>query len=327
MSNHESKLTRRHVLQSTAGAAAGALTLATSSAAAKDKKKTEDDAPTALKGNINHSIVHWCFAKYWDVERACQVAKQLGCKSVELVAAEHWEMLKKYDLTCAIAPSHLFVQGLNNPRYQPGCIELIKKSIDNCADAGFKTVITFTGYAAETGDWAGGGNPDLSKLPPGERKVIDPDEGIKNCIAAAKQVAGYAEKKKVNLSLEMLNTRDHTHPMKGHPGYQGDHIDYCMEIINGVGSPRFGLLFDIYHVQIMDGDIIRRIGQCKEAINHIHTAGNPGRGELDDSQEINYTPCMKALTDIGYKGYVGHEFIPTRDPLAGLKQAVKVCDV
>jgi hydroxypyruvate isomerase len=112
-----------------------------------------------------------------------------------------------------------------------------------------------------------------------------------------------------------------------HPGYQGDHVDYCMQIINQVGSPRLGLLFDIYHVQIMDGDLIRRIQQCGEAINHVHTAGNPGRGELDANQEINYPAVMKALVDNGYKGYVGHEFIPTREPWQGLQEAVRVCDV
>jgi hydroxypyruvate isomerase len=115
--------------------------------------------------------------------------------------------------------------------------------------------------------------------------------------------------------------------MKGHPGYQGDHIDYCMEIIKQVGSPRLKLLFDIYHVQIMDGDVITRIRQCGEHIGHIHTAGNPGRCELDDNQEINYKPIMKALKAIGYQGYVGQEFIPTRDPLQGLKEAVALCAI
>jgi hydroxypyruvate isomerase len=166
----------------------------------------------------------------------------------------------------------------------------------------------------------------LSKLPSG-RRVIDPDEGLKNCVAGFKRVVGYAEKKQINLAIEMLNTRASDHPMKGHPGYQGDHVDYCMDIIRQVGSPRLGLLFDIYHVQIMDGDIIRRIRQCGEAIKHVHTAGNPGRGELDETQEINFPPIMKALIDIGYQGFVGHEFIPTRDPLAGLTQAVRLCDV
>ena len=125
-----------------------------------------------------------------------------------------------------------------------------------------------------------------------------------------KKIVGYAEKKKVTLCLEMLNTRDDSHPMKGHPGYQGDHTDYCIDIIKRVGSPRLKLLFDIYHVQIMDGDVIRRIRQHKEYIGHVHTAGNPGRGELDDTQEINYPPIMQALVEVGYTGYVGQEFIP-----------------
>jgi hydroxypyruvate isomerase len=310
---------RRQLLRTAAGAtAAGAMAMAVPTGAAGEK--------AATKGRIKQSIVEWCFADYWDMEEMCKIAVKLGCKSIELVGPEHWPTLKKYGLECAIAPSHLFVQGMNNPRYQPACIEMLKKSIDDCADAGFKTVITFTGYSQESGEWADGGIPDLDKLPK-NRPVIEPDEGIKNCVAGIKSVVGYAEKKKVNLSLEILNTRVTDHPMKGHPGYQGDHVDYCTEIINGVGSPRFGLLFDIYHVQIMDGDIIRRIHQCDEAINHVHTAGNPGRNELDANQEINFPACMKALVDIGYKGFVGQEFIPTRDPLKGLTEAVKLCDV
>ena len=134
-------------------------------------------------------------------------------------------------------------------------------------------------------------------------------------------------RKGVNVCLEMLNSRVGGHPDKGHPGYQGDHIDYCMEILNAVGSPNIKLLFDVYHVQIMDGDIIQRIHQCGDMIGHIHTAGNPGRGELDENQEINYPPVMKALLDINYKGFVGQEFIPTGDPLTGLRQAVELCDV
>jgi hydroxypyruvate isomerase len=312
-------INRRQLLRTAAGAtAAGALAVA-GVADAGEKK-------AATKGRINHSIVQWCFADYWDMDEMCIIAKKLGCKSVELVAPEDWPTLKKHGLECAIAPSHLFVQGMNNPRYQPACIDMLQKSIDKCADAGFKTVITFTGFAEETGNWAGGANPDLDKLPKNQ-PVIEPDDGIKNCVNGFKKIVGYAEKKKVNLSLEILNTRVTDHPMKGHPGYQGDHVDYCMEIINQVGSPRFGLLFDIYHVQIMDGDVIRRIHECGEAINHVHTAGNPGRNELDKNQEINFPPCMKALLDIGYRGFVGQEFIPTRDPLEGLTQAIKLCDV
>ena len=153
------------------------------------------------------------------------------------------------------------------------------------------------------------------------------EEGARNCINGFKKIAGYAEKKGVTVCLEMLNSRVGDHPDKGHPGYQGDHIDYCMDILKAVGSPRVKLLFDVYHVQIMDGDVIRRIGECGDMIGHVHTAGNPGRGELDHSQELNYPPIMQALLDIGYKGFVGQEFIPTGDPLTSLRQAVELCDV
>ena len=318
--NEPTSLNRRQLLQTAAGATAAGALLAAGTATAGQKSEG------ATKGRIKQSIVQWCFADYWDLDPLCKIAQRLGCRSVELVEPEHWPTLKKYGLACAIAPSHLFMQGMNNPRYQPACIEMLRKSIDACPDAAFPTVITFTGFAEETGPWADGANPDLEKLP-ANRRVIEPDEGVANCVAGFKQIVGYAEKKKVNLSLEILNTRVTDHPMKGHPGYQGDHVDYCMEIIRRVCSPRLGLLFEIYHVQIMDGDIIRRIHECGEAINHVHTAGNPGRGELDEHQEINFAPCMEALIDIGYRGYVGQEFIPTRDPLEGLSRAVKLCDV
>ncbi len=305
-------ITRRQVLQ---GIPLGAATLAGSVFAGETKSVDK----VATKGRINHSVVHWCFEKYWDVEQAARIAKQLGCKSVELIDPKLWPILKKHGLTCAIAPIDMspdppFLKGMNNPAHHQRVIAETKKSIDACAEFGVESVIGFTGYKYR----------DATDSHSGE---ISPEEGVKNCVAGFKKLIGYAEKKKVNVCLEMLNTRDHSHPMKGHPGYQGDHTEYCIEIIKKVGSPRMKLLFDIYHVQIMDGDIIRRIRQHKEYIGHVHTAGNPGRAELDDRQEINFPPIMKALVEVGYNGYVGHEFIPTRDPLAGLKQAIALCDV
>ncbi len=312
---------RRQLFQVAVGAAGG---MALAGVAPAAEPAAEDPA---LKGNIQHSIVSWCFEPHWSLDEMCKNARQLGCKSVELGQPATWPTVKKYGLTCAIAPSHLFIQGMNNPKYQPGCLEILRTRIDQAADAGVKTVITFTGHAEDSGPWNHGANPDLKTLPP-DRPKIDAETGVKNCVAGFKEIVGYAEKKKINLAMEMLNSRVTSHPMKGHPGFQGDHIDYCMRIVNQVGSPRFGLLFDLYHVQIMDGDIITRIRQCKDAIKHVHTAGVPGRGELDDTQEIYYPPCMKALLEIGYQGYVGHEFIPQRaEPFAGLKQAIAVCDV
>ena len=262
------------------------------------------------RGRLKQSVVHWCFADYWTVEEAAKVARKLGCKSVEIIGPEHWPTLAKYGLTCAMAtidlsPDPPFVKGMNNPKYQPRVIAETRKAIDASADFGCPNVISFTGM----------------------RENIPDDVGMKNCIEGYKKIIGHAEKKKVNICLEMLNTRDDTDPMKGHPGYQGDHTEYCVEIIRKVGSPRMKLLFDIYHVQVMDGDVIRRIHQYKDLIAHIHTAGNPGRGEIDGTQEIQYRPIMEALVDIGFDGYVGQEFIPTRDPYTGLREAVALCDV
>jgi len=298
---HE-RISRRRMLQITAGiGAAGAAVLTVPSCAERTKT-------VATKGRINQSIVHWCFAKYWDVEKACQIAKQLGCKSVELVGPGDFATLKKYGLTCAIAPNGMpdppFVKGFNNPKYHDMVIGKTRETIDACAEYNFPSVIAFTGF----------------------REDIPDDVGLKNCVSGFKKIVGYAEKKKVNLCLEILNSRVAIE-MQGHPGYQGDHTDYCIEIIKQVGSPRMKLLFDIYHVQIMDGDIISRIRQYKDYIGHYHTAGNPGRGELDDKQEINYKPIMEEIVRTGYTGYVGQEFIPTRDPLEGLTEAVVLCDV
>ncbi|HEV7281853.1 MAG TPA: TIM barrel protein [Pirellulaceae bacterium] len=306
---------RRRLLQSSAVAAAALAATASLSGDEPAPKESPAPEPRARNGRVKQSFVHWCWKEYWDVPTMCAHAKTLGCESVELVPVEHFKTIKENGLTCAIASSHGFVKGMNDPAHHEYCIEKLTASIDACAEYGFPTVITFTGFAK---------SPDPK---PGERTTaIDPEEGIANCVAGFKKIVGYAEKKGVNLSLEMLNSRVDEN-MKGHPGYQGDHVDYCMQILRQVGSPRLGLLFDIYHVQIMDGDVIRRIGECGEFINHVHTAGNPGRCELDAPQEINYPPIIKALAESGYQGYVGHEFIPTRDPWDGLEKAVRMCDV
>ena len=289
-------LNRRHVLQ--LGAAATV-------AASAHPVLSAVEGP-ALKGRIKHSLVHWCYKDHFPSFAAfCATARQLGCKSLELCPTDLWPTLKEHGLTCAISSSHGFVKGLNNPNYWDECKATLRKRIEESAAFGCPSVITFTGM----------------------REDIPDDFGAKNCVAALKSLAGFAEEKKVTLCLEMLNTRASDHPMKGHPGYQGDHTEYCVDILKQVGSPRVKLLFDVYHVQIMDGDVIRRIHEHKDWIAHIHTAGNPGRGELDSTQEIHYPPIMQALVDIGYQGYVGHEFIPTREVVTGLREAVAWCDV
>ena len=249
-------------------------------------------------------MAQWCYEKHWDIEKICQVARQLGCKSVELVPPEQWHVLKRHRLVCALANSHGFERGMNNPKYRAMCLDKLRDAIDACAEYEFPNVITFTGF----------------------REDIPDDVGLANCVDGYKEIVGHAETKQVTLCLEMLNSRVAVE-MKGHPGYQGDHVEYCMEIIKRVGSPRLKLLFDIYHVQIMDGDLISRIRQYRDYIGHFHTAGNPGRGELDDRQEINYKAVIEEIARGKYTGYVGQEFIPTRDPFESLKEAVILCDV
>jgi hydroxypyruvate isomerase len=298
---------RRAMLRRTAGAAVLGVTALGSKLPAQDSPSSER---VVKNGRINQSIVYWCFEKHWDMDQAAKVARQLGCTSIELVAPKFFPVLKQHGLKCAIgtvdmSPDPPFVKGFNNPRYREQVQKATREAIDACADFGSTNVICFTGM----------------------REGISDDVGADNCVEGFKQIVGHAEKKGVTLCLEMLNSRVSSHPMKGHPGYQGDHTDYCIDIIKRVGSANLKLLFDIYHVQIMHGDIIRRIEQTKDVIGHIHTAGNPGRGELDDKQEILYPPIMKKLLDIKYDGYVGQEFIPTRDALKGLTEAVKLCDV
>ena len=300
--------TRRRVLETAAGAAALGASALGHRALADDPPST--GAKRIKNGRIKQSIVQWCFAPHWEVPQLIKVAKQLGCTSIELLEPKYYPMLKEAGLECAIGtidmtPDAPFVKGFNNPKYRTQVVKATKDAIDACAQFGYKNVIAFTGMAED----------------------IPADIGATNSVAGFKEVIGYAEKKKVTLCLEMLNTRDSSHPMKGHPGYQGNHTEYCVDIIKRVGSPNMKLLFDIYHVQIMDGDVIRRLRQHKDVIGHIHTAGNPGRCELDEKQEIAYKPIMEVLLEINYAGYVGQEFIPVRDPLAGLEQAVTLCDV
>jgi hydroxypyruvate isomerase len=304
-------LDRRQLL----GAAAGLATAAFAGHGTAAVARAEDEGVyKARNGNLKQSIVHWCFNAFgekWSIEQTCEAAVKLGCQSVELVGPEEWPTLKKHGLTCAIATIDMspddfpFLKGFNNPQHRPKVMQVTRDTIDAAAANGVPSVICFTGMAD--------GIPD--------------DVGADNCVEGLKEIAGHAEKKNVSVHLEMLNTRDESHPMKGHPGYQGNHTDYCIDILKRVGSDRVKLLFDVYHVQIMDGDVIRRIRQHAEWIGHVHTAGNPGRGELGSDQEINYPAVMQALADVKYKGFVGQEFIPTKPPMVGLSEAVRLCDV
>ena len=292
-------MSRRKLIKSVAGAAvaAGAVVPRLNAAAG-------GETIYKVKNNrINQSVVHWCF-KPMSVEELAIESARMGVKSVELVGTEHWPTLKKHDLTCAISVSHGFAKGFAHREEHEQCIAALRKSIDATAAEGWPSVITFSGFG----------------------RGISDEEGIKNMVEGLKQIVGHAEKKKVTLCLEMLNSRVNIE-MKGHPDYFCDDIDRSVEICRQVGSERMKVLFDIYHVQIMHGDVITRLRKHAPYIGHYHTAGVPGRAEIDDTQEINYPPIMKAIVETGYKGYVAQEFIPVRDKVASLSQSVKICDV
>jgi hydroxypyruvate isomerase len=284
------------------------------------KPISEESDKVAGQKRFKHSVAHWTLAATewnWNIDQICDAANQLGIESVELTPPGFFPKLKEHGLTCALAfngmPDPPFVRGLNNPAHHEEIISRTRNTIDQCADYGFANVIAFVGYK-----WKNAEDPKSGEI---ARELA-----IENTVKGLKALAPYAEKRNVSICLEHLNSRDGSHPMKGHPGYQGDDLDLCAEILEKVGNSRVRLLFDIYHVQVMHGDVIRRLRQCAHLIGHIHTAGNPGRGELDDNQEIHYPGVVKALSEIGYNGYVGHEFIPTADPARGLAEAVRICE-
>ena len=270
------------------------------------------------RDRLRLSLVHWCLEtsmEKWSIEQTCAAARQLGVPSVELVAWKDLPVLRRHGLQCAIVQLDTgdeppFLRGWNNRAFWPLMQKRTRDAIDRAVQYGCPNVITFTGYETEDPQ-----NPTSRKIPR--------EEGAARCTDGLKTVLGYAEQKKVTLCLEMLNSRVSDHPMKGHPGYQGDHVDYCADILRATGSERAKLLFDIYHVQIMDGDIVTRLRQHRDLLGHIHVAGVPGRNELDlPQQEINFGACMRTLREVGYQGYVGLEFIPTLPPLEGLRRAV-----
>lgn len=299
------ELSRREAIKTAAVTVAGATSASLPALAQLPQSAAEPDF-RIRHGRIRQSIMGWTFNPMPTPELA-RLCKDIGLVAMEGVGREHYPLIRELGLEISLGSSHGFAKGPTSRVHHAEVIRELREGIDVAVKFGCKKVITFTGMK-EAG---------LS-----EAEMTD------NCLAAWKQVIGYAEEKGVTLCLEHLNSRDNTHPMKGHPGYFGDHVDFCAELVRRMNSPQFRLLFDIYHVAIMDGDVIRRLRQHREIIGHIHTAGVPGRGELDDTQEVNYPAVMRALLEIGYTGYVAQEFIPTwPDRALALRHAAKVCDV
>lgn len=295
------RLSRRQILGATIAAVAASRT-----SAIDIHRAAADPSYRIRNAGIRHSVMGWCF-KPMDAVTLARHAKEIGLAGIEGIDRSHYAEVRKLGLEISLVGSHGFARGPCNPEFREETVAKLSDAIDVAAAVKCRKVITFTGMRFEG---------------------MDPERAASDCVAAWKRVLPEAERKGITLVLEHLNSRDATHPMKGHPGYFGDDVEFCVDLVNRVGSPNFRLLFDIYHVAIMNGDVIRRIQRHRDVIGHLHTAGNPGRGELDDTQEINYPAVMQAVVEIGYHDFVAHEFIPTwDDPVLALRHAAMVCDV
>lgn len=295
MKSNLSLLSRRSVLKATAATALLSGNLLNRISA------SESALPVELRGKINHSVCRWCYPSI-PLEDLCVAAAEIGLKSIELVGPDEWPMLKKYGLTAALphGAGKGIEQGFNDPTLHDELVASYERMIPVVAAAGYNQIICFSG----------------------NRRGLDDQQGIENCAVGLKRLAGTAEKHGVTLVMELLNSK------VNHPDYQCDHTEWGAALCDAVGSDRFKLLYDIYHMQIMEGDVIATIRKHSKHISHYHTGGVPGRNEIDDTQELNYPAIMKAIVDTGFTGYVAQEFIPTwSDPLESLKQAVLRCDV
>lgn len=255
--------------------------------------------PAVSKGKIKQSICRWCYNKI-PLEKLAAEAVKIGYPSIELLKPDEFLTIKPFGLTCAmLMGTGPLTNCLNRKENHERCERELRAAIEFAAAEGLPNVICFSG----------------------NRKGMADDDGLKNCAVGVKRVAGFAEKKKITVCMELLNSK------VDHKDYMCDRTPWGVELVKKVGSPRFKLLYDIYHMQIMEGDVIRTIRDNKEHIAHYHTGGVPGRHEIDDTQELNYPAIMKAIVETGYQGYVGQEFIPARQPLASLALGFRICDV
>ncbi|MFN4146793.1 MAG: hydroxypyruvate isomerase family protein [Runella sp.] len=261
-----------------------------------------------LKGNLKHSVSRWCYGSI-PLEEFCQACKDMGIQSIELTGPKEWAVMKNYGLTSALGQPDAWPQGLgltscfNNPKNHDALVKLYEELIPTAAAAGVFNLICFSG----------------------DRKGLGDYQGLLNCAKGLRRITPLAEKMGVTLTMELLSSRD------SHPDYQCDNVEWGAVLCEMVGSDKFKLLYDIFHMQSMSGDHIRNIRRYHQYISHYHTGGHPGRKEIDETQEIYYPAIMKAIVETGYKGYIGQEFVPSPRDKAGmlesLRKCVLICDV
>lgn len=295
----KSKYSRRSVLKNiTLGS--GALFLAPAMPIAATCNTKPSEGP--LKGNINHSVSQWTFS-YLSLEELCKAVKEIGFSAIDLTGPKEWPTMQKYGIyssMCYTLGDNSLYKGLNNPEYHDKLIKEYLEVIPIMKKAGYKNLICFSGA----------------------RKGMDDETGLRNCQTALEKILPEAEKNGVTMVMELLNSK------RDHKDYMCNHTVWGVELCKRIGSENFKLLYDIYHMQIEEGDVIQTIRDYHPYIAHYHTGGVPGRNEINNSQELNYPAIMKAILATGFKGYVAQEFVPTYpDKLDSLREAIKICDV
>lgn len=300
----QKRVDRRDLLRRSAAVGTGALATAIGRNAFGDAAdETPGDSRTveqldASQGRLKQSFCRWCFSKI-ALEDLARTAKSLGLVGIDLLTPDDFPTLKAHGLVCTMTMSHSLSDGLCDPRFHEVCLEKINAAIEATAAEGWRNVICFSGNA----------------------RGIDRETGMRNCVEALRKIVPVAEKAGVILQMELLNSK------VDHADYMCDNSQWGVELVKRVGSDHFRLLYDIYHMQIMEGDLIRTIERDHQYFGHYHTAGNPGRHELDDRQELYYPAIARAIAETGFDGFFAHEFIPTGNPIDGLRQAVAQCIV
>ena len=294
----EMKQTRRSLIKNLAlGASALALSPATSLASCSVPEKEDK-----LKGNINHSVCQWTYS-FLSLDELCKTVKEIGFSAIDLIKPKDWPILQQHGVYCSMcytSGNNDLYKGLNNPAYHDQLIKEYLETIPLMAKAKYKNLICFSGA----------------------RNGMDDETGMKNCEEALKKILPLAEKNGVTMVMELLNSKI------DHKDYMCDHSAWGVELCKRVNSENFKLLYDIYHMQIDEGDIIRTIRDNHQYIAHFHTGGVPGRHEINETQELYYPAIMRAIKETGFKGYVAQEFMPTgENKIASLKEAIKICDV
>lgn len=288
------KINRKQALKAMAGTALGSLAL-------PKIASSMNALPRDLRGNINHSACQWCYSDI-PLEQLCEGAKQIGLKSIDLLNSTQWATASNYGLTCAMAyAGDIGLQkGFSDLSFHEKLLKGYSEGIPKAADAGLKNIICFSGNANGLSD----------------------EQGLENCARGLEPILKIASKYNVTVSMELLNSK------VDHKDYQCDQTAWGVKLCEKLGSENFKLLYDIYHMQIMEGDVIATITKNIKYISHFHTGGVPGRNEIDESQELFYPAIMRVIVRTGFKGYVAQEFIPSaKDKLASLRKCVDICDI